>query len=156
MLHFGYLLGLAQTVVNGMACNAKAVQACHQLRLGNTAAYAALGGLDLSNNGFNSLMPSWLFNLTGLVYVDLSSNNFWGELPDEFADMKFIQHIDLAENSFIEGKLSTRLGKLCNLRVLDLSFKQISGEMIEYTVALSKCSSCSIELLHLGYNKLDT
>ncbi|KAK1592650.1 hypothetical protein Q3G72_028278 [Acer saccharum] len=72
----------------------------------------SLSVLELSNNGFNSSMPSWLFNLTGLVYVDLSSNNFQGELPDQFADLKFIQHIDLSENSFIEGKLSTSLTAL--------------------------------------------
>ncbi|KAK4846195.1 hypothetical protein QYF36_014218 [Acer negundo] len=64
----------------------------------------SLSVLELSNNGFNSSMPSWLFNLTSLVYVDLSSNNFQGELPDQFADLKFIQYIDLSENSFIEDK----------------------------------------------------
>ncbi|KAL5793382.1 hypothetical protein ACOSP7_001976 [Xanthoceras sorbifolium] len=113
-----------------------------------------LSVLDLSNNGFNSSIPSWLFNLTDLVYVDLSSNNLQGELPDEFADLTLIKHIDLSENSFIEGKLSRRLGKLCNLRVLDLSFNKISGEITEFTDTLSECTNCSLNLLHLGYNKL--
>ncbi|KAL5797172.1 hypothetical protein ACOSQ2_001992 [Xanthoceras sorbifolium] len=88
----------------------------------------SLSVLDLSNNGFNSSIPSWLFNLTDLVYVDLSSNNFQSELP--------------------------RLGKICKLRVLDLSFNKINGEIKEFTDALSKCTNCSLKLLNLGYNKL--
>lgn len=114
----------------------------------------SLSVIDLSNNGFNSSIPSWLFNLTNLVYVDLNSNNFRGKLPDEFAELKFIQHIDLAKNSFIEGNLSRRLGTLCNLQVLDLSFNSISGEIREFTDALSECANTSLESLHLGYNQL--
>ncbi|OMO92970.1 Leucine-rich repeat, typical subtype [Corchorus olitorius] len=113
---------------------------------------------DLSNNGFNSSIPSWLFNLTSLEYLNLNSNNLEGEIPDGFAGMEFLQSLDLSENSFLEGTLSKRnLGSLCNLRVLDLSFNKISGDIVEFTNGLSQCnnnSSSRLESLHLGYNQL--
>ncbi|KAF3445282.1 hypothetical protein FNV43_RR14977 [Rhamnella rubrinervis] len=37
-------------------------------------------------NGFNSIIPHWLFNLKSLVQPDLSSNHFHGALPDAIAN----------------------------------------------------------------------
>ncbi|GLT56936.1 hypothetical protein SLA2020_299480 [Shorea laevis] len=111
--------------------------------------------IDLSNNGFNSSIPPWLFNISQLVYLDLRYNNLRGRIPDGFASLNLLQHLHLSENSFIQGKLSRKnLGSLCNLRVLDLSFNQISGDLAEFTDSLSKCKNCSLESLHLGYNEL--
>ncbi|XVF57818.1 hypothetical protein PTKIN_Ptkin07bG0013000 [Pterospermum kingtungense] len=111
--------------------------------------------LDLSNNGFDSSIPSWLFNMSGLEYLDLNSNDLRGEVPDGFADMNFLRYLDLSKNSFIEGKLSRRnLGSLCNLQVLDLSFNKITGDIGDFTSGLSRCNNCSLESLHLGYNQL--
>ncbi|XVF57804.1 hypothetical protein PTKIN_Ptkin07bG0011600 [Pterospermum kingtungense] len=116
---------------------------------------SSLAVLDLSNNGFSSSIPSWLFNISGLEYLNLKKNTLGGEIPDGFADMNSLRYLDSSENSFIEGKLSTRnFGNLCNLHVIDLSFNQISGEIGEFTSGLSRCNNCSLELLHLGYNQL--
>ncbi|XWS44016.1 hypothetical protein CRYUN_Cryun15aG0009100 [Craigia yunnanensis] len=116
---------------------------------------SSLSVLDLSNNGFNSSIPSWLFNISGLEYLDLNSNKIRGEIPDGFADMHFLRNLDLSENSFIEGKLLRRnLRNLCNLLVLDLSFNKISGDIGLFTSSLSRCNNCSLESLHLGYNEL--
>ncbi|KAJ0078217.1 hypothetical protein Patl1_37237 [Pistacia atlantica] len=70
--------------------------------------------------------------------------------------MNSVQYIDLsAQNSFLNGKLTGKLGTLCNLRVLDLSLNNINGELIEFTDGLSNCTNYSnLEYLHLGYNKL--
>ncbi|XP_021299269.1 LRR receptor-like serine/threonine-protein kinase FLS2 [Herrania umbratica] len=117
--------------------------------------FSSLSVLDLSNNGFNSSIPSWLFNISGLEYLDLNSNNLRGEIPDGFAGMINLQNLDLSKNSFIEGKLLKRnLGSLCNLHVLDLSFNKITGDIGEFINGLSQCNNCSLESLHLGYNEL--
>ncbi|XVF57803.1 hypothetical protein PTKIN_Ptkin07bG0011500 [Pterospermum kingtungense] len=115
---------------------------------------SSLSVLDLSNNGFSSSIPSWLFNISGLQYLDLNSNNIRGEIPEGFADMNFLRYLDLSKNS-IGGQLSGRkLGNLCNLQVLDLSFNQIIGDIGDFTSGLSQCNTCSLESLHLGYNQL--
>ncbi|XVF57819.1 hypothetical protein PTKIN_Ptkin07bG0013100 [Pterospermum kingtungense] len=91
--------------------------------------FSSLVVLDLSNNGFNSSIPSWLFNISGLEYLDLKSNNLRGEIPDGFADMTFLQNLDLSANSLI-------------------------GDIDDFTAGLSRCNNCSLESLDLGYNKL--
>ncbi|XP_021888228.1 LRR receptor-like serine/threonine-protein kinase FLS2 [Carica papaya] len=113
----------------------------------------SLSVLDLSNNGFNSLISPWLFNLSSLGYLDLSKNVLQGEIPDEIAGLSLLHHLDLSLNSFHGGKLKN-LGKLCNLRVLDLSFNVFNGGIAELTNDLSRCSNSSLEILHLGYNQL--
>ncbi|XVF57797.1 hypothetical protein PTKIN_Ptkin07bG0010900 [Pterospermum kingtungense] len=116
---------------------------------------SSLAVLDLSNNGFNSSIPSWLFNISGLEYLNLKWNNLRGEIPYGFADMHFLRYLDLSENSFIEGKLSRRnLGSLCNLKELDLSANSLVGDIGEFTSGLSRCNNCSLESLDLGYNQL--
>ncbi|KAA8529791.1 hypothetical protein F0562_034352 [Nyssa sinensis] len=110
--------------------------------------------LDLSNNGFSSSIPKWLFNVSSLVYLDLSSNSLQGGVPDEFSALASIQHIDLSENSFIGGQLSGNLGTLCNLRKLHLSSNIINGDITEFIDGLSSCTNSSLESMNLGYNQL--
>ncbi|EEF47401.1 serine/threonine-protein kinase bri1, putative [Ricinus communis] len=112
----------------------------------------SLLALDLSNNGFNSTLPSWLFNLSSLVYLDLSSNNLQGEV-DTFSRLTFLEHLDLSQNIFA-GKLSKRFGTLCNLRMLDISLNSFSGEINEFINGLAECTNSRLETLHLQYNKL--
>lgn len=67
--------------------------------------------LDLSyNNNFNSsLIPQWLFNITGLTNLQLSSCYLKGSIPE------------------------IAIGSLCNLRRLDISVNYyISGEITEF------------------------
>ncbi|KAL6325041.1 hypothetical protein AAG906_022249 [Vitis piasezkii] len=95
----------------------------------------SLSMLDLSNNGFNSSIPHWLFNFSSLAYLDLNSNNLQGSVPDGF------------------GHLPGNLGKLCNLRTLKLSFNSISGEITGFMDGLSECvNGSSLESLDLGFN----
>ncbi|GFS30808.1 hypothetical protein Acr_00g0014230 [Actinidia rufa] len=109
---------------------------------------------DLSNNGFNSSIPNWLFNFTSLVDLNFRSNSLQGGLPNEFANLTCLQRIDLSENFYIGGHLSGNLGKLCNLKTLALSMNNISGELTEFIDGFSSCANVSLESLELGYNGL--
>ncbi|KAJ9683270.1 hypothetical protein PVL29_019030 [Vitis rotundifolia] len=113
----------------------------------------SLSVLDLSNNGFNSSIPHWLFNFSSLAYLDLNSNNLQGSVPEGFGYLISLKYIDFSSNLFIGGHLPRDLGKLCNLRTLKLSFNSISGEITEFIDGLSECvNSSSLESLDLGFN----
>ncbi|XP_057482742.1 receptor-like protein EIX2 [Actinidia eriantha] len=114
----------------------------------------SLSVLDLSYNGFNSSIPNWLFNFTSLVDLNLRSSSLQGDLPNEFSNLTRLQRIDLSENFNIGGHLSGNLGKLCNLKTLDLSMNKISGELTEFIDGFSSCANVSLESLELGYNGL--
>ncbi|CAL5370258.1 unnamed protein product [Camellia sinensis] len=116
--------------------------------------FTSLSVLDLSNNGFNSTIPQWLFNLSSLTQLDLNSNNLQGEVSDAFTKLTSLQNLDLSQNSFLQGQLSRNLGKFCNLQMLELSFNNITGELTEFISGLSECPSSSLQTLDLGYNQL--
>ncbi|KAK1569316.1 hypothetical protein Q3G72_035336 [Acer saccharum] len=133
--------------------------------------------LELSNNGFNSSMPSWLFNLTGLVYVDLNSNNFQGSIPSclrnlsgmasdvtdryegqllvatkgaEYLYMEtlyLVNSIDLSNNS-LSGEVPD-LRNLSRLNTLNLSMNHLTGKIPEITGSLQR-----LETLDLSRNQL--
>ncbi|PON95354.1 LRR domain containing protein [Trema orientale] len=86
--------------------------------------FTSLSVLDLSNNGFNTKIPTWLFNLKSLTHLDLGSNNFQGALPEAIANLTSLQKLDLSQNN-LENQLPRNLGKLCNLRTLKLCYQQI-------------------------------
>ncbi|XP_015901549.3 receptor-like protein EIX1 [Ziziphus jujuba] len=113
--------------------------------------FTSLSVLDLSNNGFKSTIPDWLFNLRSLVKLDLSNNHFHGEIPDAISNLAFLERLDLSGNS-IGGKLSRNLGKLCNLRSMELYDNKIFGEIVDYFDSLSECFSNKLETLDLGDN----
>ncbi|XAR51994.1 Non-specific serine/threonine protein kinase [Bertholletia excelsa] len=116
--------------------------------------FTSLSVLDLANNGFNSTIPSWLFNLSSLTQLDLSSNSIHGALPDEFEELISLHKLDLSDNSLLEGQLPRSLGKLCHLQLLKLSVNQFTGELADYVDELSRCPNSSLETMDLGYNQL--
>ncbi|KAL6955649.1 uracil phosphoribosyltransferase [Sarracenia purpurea var. burkii] len=91
--------------------------------------FTSLSVLDLANNGFNSTIPHWLFNLSALSQLDFNSNNLQGGLAGAFAN-------------------------LCNLEMLTLSVNQFTGEVTEFINGLAGCPNSSLESLDLGYNQL--
>ncbi|KAL2505356.1 disease resistance family protein/LRR family protein [Abeliophyllum distichum] len=116
--------------------------------------FTSLQVLDLSNNGFNSTIPEWLFNISSLKRLDLKSNNLYGELPDALANLTSLEELDLSENYGIEGRLPRKLGNLCNLQKLVLTDNNIDGDIMEFIDGLSECSNNRLETLDLGYNKM--
>ncbi|KAG9141972.1 hypothetical protein Leryth_009317 [Lithospermum erythrorhizon] len=115
--------------------------------------FTSLSVLELSNNGFNSTLPSWLFNLSSLTQLDLSSNNFHGVLPGGFSKLRSLERLDLSSNFGIEGSLSS-MGKLCNLKTLKMNSNKLTGEITKFVDSLSECSNKTLETLDLGQNDL--
>ncbi|KAG6670441.1 hypothetical protein I3843_Q064700 [Carya illinoinensis] len=134
--------------------------------------------LDFSLNGFDSLIPSWLSNVTGLSILNISSNSLYGTILDAFSNIYSLQELDLSSNQWIEGPLPASLGNLtnlhtlslsgnnvtseipkafgnlCNLRTFDLGFNNIGGEMTELMHDLSQCCNSNLESLYLSGNDL--
>ncbi|KAK4391146.1 Receptor-like protein EIX1 [Sesamum angolense] len=82
--------------------------------------------LDLSGTELNSLVFSWLVNMsTSLARVDLSDNQLDGLIPDAFGSSIFLEYLDLSGNQ-LEGTVSeSHFLNLHNLTVLDLSFNSL-------------------------------
>ncbi|KAK6281379.1 hypothetical protein POUND7_015204 [Theobroma cacao] len=92
--------------------------------------FTSLQALDLSYNRFSSSMPQWLFNLGNLRQLKLAGSNLTGPIPTVLS------------------------GNICKLRILDMSFNSIEGEITDFVGALSGCSNGSLETLDLSLNKL--
>ncbi|XP_022714559.1 probable leucine-rich repeat receptor-like protein kinase At1g35710 [Durio zibethinus] len=107
--------------------------------------FTSLVAVDMSNNLFNSPMPRWIFNITGLKSLFLI-----GTIPSAFADMHSLQHLDLS-HQFLEGTIPGILANLSNLQSLRLAFNNLSGNLIEFVDSLSKNSS--LEVLDLTQNR---
>ncbi|KAL4614357.1 hypothetical protein ACB092_07G048600 [Castanea dentata] len=97
--------------------------------------FTMLSALDLSYNMFDSPIPQWLSNLTGLSTLNLASN--------------FIQELDLSYNHYIEHELPASRGRLTNLRKLDLSANHINGK-----IPSSFAKLCNLQTFNLMGNGL--
>ncbi|KAL6203197.1 hypothetical protein ACLB2K_026900 [Fragaria x ananassa] len=80
-----------------------------------TLNFTSLSVLDMSENSFNSSIPSWFSNLTSLSTLDLHGNSFVGPIPNEFASFKNLEHLDLSANS-LEGQIPQFIGNFCTLK----------------------------------------
>ncbi|KAL0326248.1 UNVERIFIED_CONTAM: Receptor-like protein EIX2 [Sesamum radiatum] len=104
--------------------------------------------LDLSGTELNSLVFSWLANMsTSLARVDLSDNQLDGLIPDAFGSSIFLEYLDLSGNQ-LEGGIPESLSDLSRLYFLDLSHNQLTGLVPELRGLIS------LRELHLSHNKL--
>ncbi|KAL6325058.1 hypothetical protein AAG906_022266 [Vitis piasezkii] len=85
----------------------------------------SLSMLDLSNNGFNSSIPHWLFNFSSLAYLDLNSNNLQGSVPDGFGLKLSFNSISGEITGFMDGLSECVNGS--SLESLDLGFNDKLG-----------------------------
>ncbi|XP_072952106.1 receptor-like protein EIX2 [Typha angustifolia] len=105
---------------------------------------------DCNLNATFSSLPLYSSNLTSLVSLGLGGNYFHGLIPDGLlGNMTSLEQLYLEGNDLIGMKPET-LKNLCNLKILDLSWNQISGD----TAELMKRLSPKIEELYLSGNNL--
>jgi Leucine-rich repeat (LRR) protein len=101
-------------------------------------------------------------NFTELVTIDLTGNNL-SNLPflnsdsyisDELVSMNSVQELYLRNNNIRDIK-ARKFSNLSNLKVLDFSSNQISGDITELINNLSKYSCSNLQSLDLSGNNLD-
>ncbi|XVE92160.1 hypothetical protein REPUB_Repub01dG0073300 [Reevesia pubescens] len=120
-----YLLGPIPKVSKGNLC---------KLRILDVSFNSVDGCIDWVCTGISEWkesIPQWLFNISTLEQVKLASCNYLpGPIP----------------------KVSK--GNLCKLRILDISFNSVDGEITDFIEALSVSPNRSLETLDLSWNKL--
>ncbi|KAL8171166.1 hypothetical protein V2J09_022970 [Rumex salicifolius] len=107
-----------------------------------------LDALFLNSNNFTSSFPPNLGNSTVSVLV-LANNPISGCLPPGISDMGPTLEEIILLNISLRTCLPTDLGRLKNLKVLDVSFNRISGFLPESIGQLS-----SLEQLNVAHNQL--
>ncbi|CDP20096.1 unnamed protein product [Coffea canephora] len=89
-----------------------------------------LVSVDMSNNIFHGYLPEGMSHLRRLSFMALSNNNLTGEIPSWLGILDRLQYLSLRENNFF-GDLPTNIcDNLPNLKELDLSGNQLSGQML--------------------------
>ncbi|KAB2598404.1 leucine-rich repeat receptor-like protein CLAVATA2 [Pyrus ussuriensis x Pyrus communis] len=93
-----------------------------------TPNFTSLVVLDLSLNGFYSLMPRWVFSLKNLVSLHLSFCGFQGPIPSISQNITSLREIDLSNNSI---SLDPIPKWLFNQKFLELSLEanQLTGQL---------------------------
>ncbi|KAL5735970.1 hypothetical protein ACOSQ2_030758 [Xanthoceras sorbifolium] len=123
------------------------LQHLSQIPLAN---FSSLTTLDLSSNEFdNSLIPSWVFGLSRLIFLDLSSNSFEGPIVDGVGNLTSLRHLDLSSNHF-NSSIPNWLSRFNRLEYLSLSYNDLQGSISSALVNLT-----SIMTLHLSHNRLE-
>nr|XP_011463260.1 PREDICTED: receptor-like protein 12 [Fragaria vesca subsp. vesca] len=121
-----------------------------------TLNFTSLSVLDMSENSFNSSIPSWFSNLTSLRTLDLHDNSFVGPIPNVLASFKNLKHLDLSVNQ-LEGQIPKHIGNFCTLETLNLAENLFEKEGIrDFFNGLIDCSNTRLESLDLSFNWLES
>ncbi|KAI4974204.1 hypothetical protein ZWY2020_047484 [Hordeum vulgare] len=111
--------------------------------------------LDLSGNIFaHPMARGWFWNLTGLQHLYLAGTRLYGQAPDALARMTSLQVLDLSGNRDMGTMNSTSFKHLCSLKILDLSFCQIDGNIKHIIGRMPQCPLNKLKELHLYYNNI--
>uniref|UniRef100_A0A0D9V2K9 Leucine-rich repeat-containing N-terminal plant-type domain-containing protein n=1 Tax=Leersia perrieri TaxID=77586 RepID=A0A0D9V2K9_9ORYZ len=113
----------------------------------------ALEILDISDNKFGSkISPNWFWDVTNLKHLDISWSHFHGPLfPDDMRNMTALEEIHLAGNN-LRGENPSNLKNLCNMKVIDIAYLEITKDISELREWLPKCSWIKLRQLDLSSN----
>ncbi|TKV99631.1 hypothetical protein SEVIR_8G056800v4 [Setaria viridis] len=114
----------------------------------------ALKVLDIRWNSFHAaISPSWFWHIRTLTYLDLSSCGFQGPIPYEMGNMTSLEQVYIGDNN-ITSMIPPNLENLCNLKIMDLSWSNITGDIGDLMDRLPKCSWNKLYVLDFSDNKL--
>ncbi|XP_037471302.1 receptor-like protein EIX1, partial [Triticum dicoccoides] len=116
----------------------------------------ALRVLDISGNRFHTaLSANWFWHITTLTSLDLSTSDLHGSIPDEMGNMTSLEevHIGGYETS-LTGIIPSNLKNLCNLKIVDLSESNTTGDIGELMERLPKCSWDKLYSLDFSDNNI--
>ncbi|KAK2379013.1 receptor protein [Trifolium repens] len=112
-----------------------------------------LQSLDLSNNNFNSTIPSGFSKLEKLTILDLSSCHFYGTLSNSISNLTHLTYLDLSDND-LSGAIPSSLFTLPSLEKIHLEYNQFSK--FEKFINVSSYDHNSMSnLTHLTHLNLD-
>ncbi|KAK8636656.1 hypothetical protein V6N13_124398 [Hibiscus sabdariffa] len=116
----------------------------------------SLASLYLYHCGLTSLdLTLSSLNLTSLEVLNLFGNSIKSPIPHWFSNLTNLQVLNLRANNFF-GTIPFWIGNFCKLRVLRLNSNgYLHGGIVGFLDRLSACRKNSLEILHLGGNKLD-
>uniref|UniRef100_K3ZHC8 Disease resistance R13L4/SHOC-2-like LRR domain-containing protein n=1 Tax=Setaria italica TaxID=4555 RepID=K3ZHC8_SETIT len=115
----------------------------------------ALKVLDIRSNYFHTaISPNWFWNIRTLTYLDLSSSGFQGPIPYEMGNMTSLEQVYIGDNN-IMSMIPPNLENLCNLKIMDFSWSNITGDIGDLMNRLPKCSWNKLYVLDFSYNNLD-
>ncbi|KAH7854066.1 hypothetical protein Vadar_009668 [Vaccinium darrowii] len=135
--------------------------------------FTSLAVLDLSHNSFDSMIPSWIFSLSGLVSLELSWSAFQCPFPSVVPNMTSLRYLDLYYNDLnctipswmysfnrlefldlayngLEGGISNEIGNLTSVKTIDLYGNKLIGTLPDAIGELVYVNS-----LDLGYNEFE-
>ncbi|XP_021763318.1 MDIS1-interacting receptor like kinase 1-like [Chenopodium quinoa] len=106
----------------------------------------SLKSLDVSQNLFSGVFPVGFGKFDALTYLNCSGNNFEGDLPTDLSNATLLETLDL-RGSYFAGSIPASYMNLQNLKFLGLSGNNLTGKIPPQLGHLS-----SLETMILGYN----
>ncbi|CAN6240894.1 unnamed protein product [Urochloa humidicola] len=105
--------------------------------------------LSFSTNNLNGSLPSELGNLVKLEQLWASDNDFTGKIPDYIGSWSNLTDLILRNCRISDSLMSINFTQFSELKLLDLSFNNITGYVPEDLLSL-----VSLQYLFLGNNSL--
>ncbi|XP_031381259.1 receptor-like protein EIX1 [Punica granatum] len=133
------LLDLSSNELSGeiSLCNMKCWKRLRQLQ-----------AINLGNNQFSGLVPTFLCSMKDMSFLGLHGNAFSGSIPKCLSTMTYLNVLDLSRNK-LAGRIPSWIGRMVQLRVLNLQFNSFYGE-----IPMSICKLGYLRVLNLAHNNL--
>uniref|UniRef100_A0A2K1R4S9 Leucine-rich repeat-containing N-terminal plant-type domain-containing protein n=1 Tax=Populus trichocarpa TaxID=3694 RepID=A0A2K1R4S9_POPTR len=127
-----------------------------------------LTALNISNNQFSGMLPTWKGNFSNLKAINLSRNNFDGPLPRDFCKLDNLEYLDISSlvtldiaYNNLKGPISSWIGNLSTLSFLllkaNLFIEKVGATgRTTYTLKLLRKKSYETDLLEGKINDAES
>ncbi|GMP22094.1 hypothetical protein CsSME_00000263 [Camellia sinensis var. sinensis] len=104
--------------------------------------------LDIGLNHVNESIPTFIANMSSLLYFSAESCSIHGPIPSSLYNLSKLEYLFLNFN-YITGNLSSSISNLQSLQYLSLFQNSLQGHIPD-----SICQISSLQYLHLASNKM--